>query len=59
MLWIRWLVLLLLVSACVLFGLFALTSDPRYRRLGLTMLLWTLGAGFVFFGGLIAINLLE
>lgn len=53
MLFFRWLLLLLLLGVVVLFGMYALTGELRYRRYGLVTLKWVLLAGFVFFGGLI------
>ncbi len=53
MLIFRWILLLSLMASIVLFGMFATTSDPRYKRWGLIMLMWTLIAGFGFFGVLI------
>ena len=53
MLFFRWLLLLLLLGVVVLFGMYALTGELRYRRYGLATLKWVLLAGFVFFGGLI------
>ena len=50
----RWLVLLLLVSAGVLFALFAITGQQRFKHYGLRILKWTLLAAFIFFAVLIA-----
>jgi len=50
----RALVLLMLVASGVSFVLYAATGQMRYRRFGLTVLMWTLLAGFVFFAVLIA-----
>lgn len=47
-------ILLLLVAAGISFALFALTSNPRYKRTGLRILLGTLIAAFIFFAVLIA-----
>ena len=47
MLLFRTLVLLLLVAAGISFALFALTSDVRYKRTGLRILIGTLIAAFV------------
>ncbi|WP_164483706.1 MULTISPECIES: hypothetical protein [unclassified Polaromonas] len=44
--------LLLFVSAGF-FAAYALTSKDRYKRVGLTLLIWTLVAAFVFFAILI------
>ena len=46
---VRTLVLLLLLAAAVLFGLYAFTGNPRYKRLGLVILKWTLLAALGFF----------
>jgi hypothetical protein len=53
MLFLRWVVLLALLSAAVSFGCFALTGQERYKRFGLRVLQWTLVAAFAFFGVLI------
>ncbi len=50
----RIVIFLLLAAAGVSFALFALTSNPRYKRAGLRILLGTLVAAFVFFAVLIA-----
>jgi hypothetical protein len=50
----RALMLLALVASGVSFVLYAATGQMRYRRFGLTVLMWTLLAGFVFFAVLIA-----
>ena len=50
---VRALVLLLLAAALVLFALFALTGQARYKTWGLVVLKWTLFAGFGFFAVLI------
>ena len=46
-------ILLLLVAAGICFALFALTSEARYKRAGLRILLGTLVAAFIFFAILI------
>lgn len=53
MLFLRWVVLLALLSAAVSFGCFAITGQARYKRYGLQVLKWTLVAAFAFFGVLI------
>jgi hypothetical protein len=53
MLVFRWLILFLLLVAGVLFALFALTGQARYKRYGLIILKWTVLAGLGFFGVLI------
>ncbi len=50
----RIVIFLLLAAAGVSFALFALTSNPRYKRVGLRILLGTLVAAFLFFAVLIA-----
>ena len=50
----RWLILLLLVSAGVLFALFAITGQQRFKHYGLRILKWTLVSAFFFFAVLIA-----
>ena len=53
MLVFRWLVLLMLLGAVVLFVLYAGTGQMRFKHYGLTLLKWTLIAGLGFFGVLI------
>jgi hypothetical protein len=53
MLVFRWAMLLLLLASAVCFAFYAGTGEPRFRRVGLTLLKWTLAAGFVFFAVLI------
>ncbi len=55
----RWMIPTLFVVAGVLFAFFIFTGDPRYKRLGLWVLISTIAAAFAFFAILIAINLLE
>ena len=55
----RWLVLLLAFAAVVCFGLFIGTKDRRHLQRGLTIVKWTIVAGFVFFGVLIVERLVE
>ena len=50
---LRALVLLMLLASAVLFLLFAVTGQARYKKFGLTLLKWTLLAGFGFFAVLI------
>lgn len=50
----RWPILLLLVSAGVLFALFAITGQQRFKYYGLRVLKWTLFAAFFFFAVLVA-----
>lgn len=49
----RWLILLLLLSAIVLFALHIFTGQARFKRYGLFMLKGVVGAGLVFFAVLI------
>ena len=49
----RALFLLLLVSSAVLFLFYAATGQARFKKWGLTLLQWTLLAGFGFFAVLI------
>lgn len=44
---------LLLVAAVVCFAFSIATGQPRWRRLGVTIMKWTLIAGLAFFGVLI------
>ena len=53
MLLFRWLILLLLIGACVLFAFYAGTGQVRFKRYGLLTLKWTLIAAFGFFAVLI------
>ena len=53
MLLVRSLIFILLLSAGVSFALYAYTSQPRFKRYGLTVLKWTLVAAFGFFAVLI------
>lgn len=46
---LRAVVLLLLVVAAISFTFFAVTGEQKYKRFGLTVLKWTLGATLVFF----------
>ena len=49
MIFLRTLVLLMLGAGVVRFGAYAVTSDAKYRALGLRIVRWTLVAAFVFF----------
>ena len=49
----RWLVGLLLVAGLVCFAMYIATSEPRYRRLGILLVKWTVIAGLGFFAVLI------
>lgn len=49
---------LLLLAALVCFALGLLRREPRWHRLGVVLLKWTLIAAFGFFGVLIAERLL-
>jgi hypothetical protein len=53
MLLFRWLILLLLIGACVSFAFYAGTGQDKYKRFGLLTLKWTLIAAFGFFAVLI------
>lgn len=44
---------LLLAVAAALFGAYAATGKPRYKRLGLTVTKWTVIAALGFFAGLV------
>lgn len=59
MLIFRWIIPTLFVVAGILFALFMVTGEPRYKRLGLRVLIASLVAAFGFFAMLIAVNLLE
>lgn len=49
MLLARWLILLLLLGAAVAFAFYAGTGQERFKRIGWTILKWTLLAAFGFF----------
>lgn len=49
----RALILLALLASALSFVLYAVTSQIKYRRYGIRVLLWTLGAAFFFFAVLI------
>ncbi len=49
MLIFRWLAMLLLLTAAVLFAFYAGTGQVRYKRLGLVILTWTVIAAVFFF----------
>ena len=53
MLLFRWLILLFLLAAVVLFIFYASTGQARFKRYGLVILKWTLIAAFGFFAVLI------
>ena len=53
MLLVRWLILMLLLSAAVAFALYAGTGQARFKRIGWVILKWTLIAAFGFFAVLI------
>jgi uncharacterized membrane protein YccC len=56
---VRAAVLLLLLAAAVLFGMYAYTGQPRYKRMGMATLKWTIVAALGFFAVLIADRLIE
>jgi hypothetical protein len=58
MLLVRSIVFLLLLASIVCFALFAGTGQPRYKRLGLVILKWTIAAGLAFFAVLAVQRLL-
>ena len=45
----RWAVMALLLAAAVSFAFYAGTGQPRYKRLGLVILKWTVIAAVFFF----------
>jgi predicted signal transduction protein with EAL and GGDEF domain len=53
MLLFRWAILLLLLAAGVCFAFYAGTGQPRFKRVGLIILKWTVLAAFGFFAVLI------
>lgn len=53
MIFFRWLILLLLLSAIGAFVLFMITGQPRFKRYGLLTLKWVLLSAFGFFAVLI------
>jgi uncharacterized membrane protein len=44
---------LLLFAALICFAMFIATRQPRWRRIGIVIIKWTLIAGLAFFGALI------
>ena len=54
----RIIIFMLLIASGVSFALFALTSNARYKRAGLRILIGTLIAALIFFAILIADRLL-
>ncbi|KQT08921.1 hypothetical protein [Ramlibacter sp. Leaf400] len=59
MAFVRVAVLLLLLAAAVQFALYAYTGQPRYKRMGLATLKWTIIAALGFFAVLIADRLID
>ncbi len=55
----RALIFLLLLASAACFGMFAFTSEPRYKRIGWLILKWTMLAALGFFAVLIVQNLLQ
>ena len=53
MLLFRWVIVLLLLAAGVNFAFYAGTGNPKYKRVGLVVLKWTLLAALGFFGMLV------
>ncbi len=53
MLLFRWAIMLLLLTAGVLFAFYAGTGQARFKRAGLVVLKWTVIAALGFFGVLI------
>ena len=51
-------IFLMLFASAGFFAAFALTSQDRYKRIGIKLLIWTLVAAFFFFAVLIADQLL-
>jgi hypothetical protein len=49
MLLFRWAIMLLLLAAGVCFAYYAATGNPRFKRVGLVVLKWTLLAALGFF----------
>lgn len=56
---VRVLIFLLLAAAIVCFGLYLVTRQPRYFRIGAVIVKWTVIAGLMFFGVLIVERLVE
>ncbi len=54
----RWLIPTLFIASGVLFAIYMVSGDPRYKRIGVRMLVAALIAAFAFFAVLIVINLL-
>ena len=55
----RWLIPTLFIACGVLFAIYMVSGDPRYKRIGVRMLVAALITAFAFFAVLIVINLLE
>lgn len=53
MLLFRWAIFLLLLAAIASFMFYAATGQPRYKRIGIVVLKWTLIAAFGFFAVLV------
>jgi hypothetical protein len=51
---VRILVLVLLLAAGTCFALYALTGQPKYKRIGLALFKWTLLAVFGLFAAIFA-----
>lgn len=58
MTFVRALVFLLLLASVLLFLLYALTGQARYKKFGLIVLKWTLLTGFGFFAVLVVQRLI-
>ena len=58
MLIFRWLVFALLFAAGVLFAMYAVTNQPRYKRIGFALFKWTVIAGVFFFAVILMDRLL-
>ena len=49
----RWIVMLLLLGGVLSFAMYVATGEQRWRRIGITILKWTVIAALAFFGVLI------
>ena len=53
MLLFRWAIFLLLLAAITSFVFYVATGQPRYKRIGLVVMKWTVIAAFGFFAVLV------
>ena len=56
---VRAIFLLLMIAAGISFACFAFTGEQKYKRFGLALLKWTLGAALLFFVALFVERLMD